>query len=108
MLMADRKREGLHLMHQILTNLILPAFARPPDMKSCSPLQRAQAGKELALQLGIKGDLSCLPQALSGGNQQKMALAKWMLHETRVLLLSDQTRGIDVEAKRDIYIMFRQ
>ena len=47
-------------------------------------------------------------QALSGGNQQKVALAKWMPHDPLVLLLNDPTRGVDVETKREIYIMLRQ
>ncbi|MGO4841011.1 ATP-binding cassette domain-containing protein, partial [Rhizobiaceae sp. 2RAB30] len=65
-------------------------------------------GQSLAARFTIKGDLGRPAQALSGGNQQKVALAKWMPHEPTVLLLNDPTRGVDVETKRDIYIMLRQ
>ena len=104
---ADRKREGLHLIHSIATNLMLPAFAR---MTALKPRRRADEGRivrELAARLGIKGDLDRAAQALSGGNQQKVVLAKWMPHDPLVLLLNDPTRGVDVETKREIYIMLR-
>ena len=46
--------------------------------------------------------------ALSGGNQQKVVLAKWLLADVRVLLLHDPTRGIDVGSKREIFDLMRQ
>ena len=46
-------------------------------------------------------------QALSGGNQQKVALAKWMPRTPSIFLLNDPTRGVDVETKREIYLMLR-
>jgi ribose transport system ATP-binding protein len=63
---------------------------------------------ELASRFAIKGDLTRLAQALSGGNQQKVALAKWVPQDPSVLLLNDPTRGVDVETKREIYLMLRQ
>ncbi len=105
---ADRKREGLHLIHPILTNLMLPAFARLSALKLRSRASERVTGQSLAARFTIKGDLGRPAQALSGGNQQKVALAKWMPHEPTVLLLNDPTRGVDVETKRDIYIMLRQ
>ena len=104
---ADRKREGLHLIHSIATNLMLPGFAR---MSALVPRNRANErmiARNLAAQLGIKGDLDRAAQALSGGNQQKVVLAKWMPHDPLILLLNDPTRGVDVETKREIYIMLR-
>ena len=64
--------------------------------------------RELASRFAIKGDPVRQAQALSGGNQQKVALAKWMPLDPLVLLLNDPTRGVDVETKREIYIMLRQ
>ncbi len=46
-------------------------------------------------------------QALSGGNQQKVALAKWLPLDPSVLLLNDPTRGVDIGTKREIYLMLR-
>ncbi|BCP55001.1 ribose import ATP-binding protein RbsA 1 [Kaistia sp. 32K] len=104
---ADRKREGLHLIHPIITNLMLPAFARMPALKLRNRAAERETAMGLAVQFSIKGDLGRAAQALSGGNQQKVALAKWMPHDPSVLLLNDPTRGVDVETKREIYQMLR-
>ena len=68
--------------------------------------ERALANS-LADRLTIKGDLTRAVQALSGGNQQKVALAKWMPSDPPILLLNDPTRGVDVETKREIYVLLR-
>ncbi|TAM99697.1 MAG: sugar ABC transporter ATP-binding protein [Rhizobiaceae bacterium] len=104
---ADRKREGLHLIHSILTNIMLPTFSRVPALKPRSRSSERRTAEQLARRFTIKGDLARPAQALSGGNQQKVALAKWMPQDPAVLLLNDPTRGVDVETKREIYIMLR-
>jgi ribose transport system ATP-binding protein len=104
---ADRKREGLHLIHSIATNLMLPALARMPALRPRRRGDERRIAGELAFQFGIKGDLERAAQALSGGNQQKVVLAKWIPHDPLVLLLNDPTRGVDVETKREIYITLR-
>jgi ribose transport system ATP-binding protein len=104
---ADRKREGLHLIHPIITNLMLPTLAR---MRALQPRHRRRErglARALAERLTIKGDLGRPAQALSGGNQQKVALARWLPRDPRVFLLNDPTRGVDVETKREIYLMLR-
>ena len=105
---ADRKREGLHISHSIITNLLLPGFARKSALELRNRSEEGQVAKDLASHFAIKGDLDRPAQALSGGNQQKVALAKWMSNQPQVLLLNDPTRGVDVETKREIYIMLRQ
>ena len=105
---ADRKREGLHITHPIITNLMLPGLARNPALKLRKRSAEWQLARRLAGQFAIKGDLERPAQALSGGNQQKVALAKWMPHKPQILLLNDPTRGVDVETKREIYVMLRQ
>jgi ribose transport system ATP-binding protein len=104
---ADRKREGLHLIHSIATNLMLPAFARRPALRPRNRTDERRTTGELATRFAIRGDLDRPAQALSGGNQQKVALAKWMPHDPMILLLNDPTRGVDVETKREIYAMLR-
>ena len=54
------------------------------------------------------GDLGTAGAGLSGGNQQKVALAKWMPLTPVLFLLNDPTRGVDVETKREIYLLLRQ
>ncbi|MGE3876941.1 MAG: sugar ABC transporter ATP-binding protein [Parvibaculaceae bacterium] len=105
---ADRKREGLHLIHAIAWNMMLPGFGRVRALSSRDPAQERKLAAALADRLGIKGDLTRQVQALSGGNQQKVALAKWMPSDPPILLLNDPTRGVDVETKREIYVLLRR
>jgi ribose transport system ATP-binding protein len=100
---ADRKNEGLLLPHAIGFNLLLPSFAR---LAGVLRRRRAEAATvaDLARTLGIRGETWRPVQALSGGNQQKVALAKFLPLAPKVLLLNDPTRGVDVETKREIYL----
>jgi ribose transport system ATP-binding protein len=103
---ADRRKEGLILPHSIDFNLLLPLFAS----RSAEPRRRAQESaitERLAQRLNIRGNGRRPAQALSGGNQQKVALSKWLALEPSVLLLNDPTRGVDVETKREIYLALR-
>ncbi|MGI3900693.1 MAG: sugar ABC transporter ATP-binding protein [Janthinobacterium lividum] len=104
---ADRKREGVHLTHSITDNLLLPGLARGTGWWWRRPQPETRQTESLAAQLSIKGDLGRAVEALSGGNQQKVAFAKWMPLDPRILLLNDPTRGVDIETKRDIYAMLR-
>jgi ribose transport system ATP-binding protein len=104
---ADRRKEGLLLPHSIDFNLLLPLFAR----HSAERRRRAQEisiTERLARRLNVKGDRRRPAQALSGGNQQKVALSKWLPLEPSVLLLNDPTRGVDVETKREIYVALQE
>jgi ribose transport system ATP-binding protein len=103
---ADRKKEALLLPHPISFNLLLPSFARHRAQRR----RRNQEGavtKALAARFSIRGDLRRPVQALSGGNQQKVTLAKWLPLAPSILLLNDPTRGVDVETKREIYLALR-
>jgi ribose transport system ATP-binding protein len=104
---ADRKKEGLVLTHSIAANLVLPSLGRA--MKNGMRDRAAESAlvTGLAARLGIKGDTARPVQALSGGNQQKVALAKWLPKSPSVLLLNDPTRGVDIETKREIYLMLK-
>jgi ribose transport system ATP-binding protein len=64
---------------------------------------------EMVKKLSIKApDLDNAVGTLSGGNQQKVVIAKWLLNKPRVILLSDPTRGIDVGTKQEIYLLLRR
>ena len=104
---ADRKREGLFLTHPIAFNLVLPFIGGLSKRGMRQADAEAATIGSLADQFSIKGDVRRPVQALSGGNQQKVALAKWMPTAPQVLLLNDPTRGVDVETKREIYLMLR-
>jgi ribose transport system ATP-binding protein len=103
---ADRRKEGLLLPHSIDFNLLLPLFASHSAERR-KGAQESAITERLAQRLNIRGDRRRPAQALSGGNQQKVALSKWLALEPSVLLLNDPTRGVDVETKREIYLALR-
>lgn len=95
----DRKREGLALGLSIADNLTL---SRLPAM--LSPSRLARQAEEWSDRLAVKrGSVSQSVQDLSGGNQQKVAIARLLYHNVDVLLLDEPTRGIDVGSKAEIY-----
>jgi ribose transport system ATP-binding protein len=99
MLSEDRKNEGLALGMTVAENTLLTTL--PPWV---SPAWEARAAQSSIAQLGIKTQGPHQPvQALSGGNQQKVALARLLAHDADVYLLDEPTRGIDVASKEQIY-----
>jgi ribose transport system ATP-binding protein len=100
---GDRGRHGVLPGRPILENMALTVLAkgRSPWARR-GRLQRGMArlGTELELKLGGFGDAI---DTLSGGNQQKAILARALATQPRVLLLDDPTKGIDIQAKRDLY-----
>ncbi|MDV2966441.1 sugar ABC transporter ATP-binding protein [Nitratireductor aquimarinus] len=104
---ADRKHEGLVLPHSIASNLLLPSLGNLVKHGLRDRAAERNLVADLAKRLTIKGDVTRPVQALSGGNQQKVALAKWLPLDPSVLLLNDPTRGVDIETKREIYLMLQ-
>lgn len=105
---ADRKKEGLVLPHSIASNLLLPTLDQYTRYGFRHKNTENSAVAALVKRFTIKGDTNRPVQALSGGNQQKVALAKWLPMKPEILLLNDPTRGVDMETKREIYLMLRQ
>lgn len=104
LLTNDRKVSGLVLPMSILHNMTLAALERAaPGGWLRGGLERRLA-EPLAERLSIRmRTIDDEVNTLSGGNQQKVALAKWLMTEPKVLLLDEPTRGIDVGAKHDVY-----
>ncbi len=100
----DRKTEGLAQGRSIADNLTLSRLAPYSRWGWLNLTQRRAAANDWIRRLGIKaGSPDDAVQALSGGNQQKVALARVMHQAADVLLLDEPTRGIDVAAKSEIY-----
>jgi len=107
-LSEDRKTRGLHLRMGLAQNLTLMALER-----YAQPLldpQREQAALAAATTaFGIRTQRADVPaSALSGGNQQKLALARVLQPNPQVVVLDEPTRGVDVGAKRDIYFLIQR
>ena len=105
----DRKRQGLVLEHPVKTNLVITVLD-----KLLNSLGLISAKKETAIatqyikELNIKAASDRIAvQSLSGGNQQKIVLAKWLAMDPSVLLLDEPTRGVDVNAKAEIHDIMR-
>jgi ribose transport system ATP-binding protein len=105
---ADRKREALLLPLSIRFNLVLPALRRLARHGVRRGTAEALAAERLIRDLAIRtADPGDPAQLLSGGNQQKIAIGRWLPLGPRILLLNDPTRGVDVETKREIYQRLR-
>ncbi len=105
----DRKTEGLMLPMSIANNISLAALKwLSPHFVIDRPAEK-NAVDGMVQKLQIKVQSVADPVAtLSGGNQQKVVIAKWLLTGARILLLNDPTRGIDVGTKEEIYRLLRE
>jgi D-xylose transport system ATP-binding protein len=105
----DRKRFGLVLDQTILNNATLASLRQVSGRFVTNRDAERAASERAARELRIKApDILTITGTLSGGNQQKVVLAKWLLTKPRVLFLDEPTRGIDVGAKQEIYAQINQ
>ncbi len=100
----DRKAEGLLLPMTVRENLTLPILRRLAAAGVIRPAGERKAAVGMIERLSIDARRPGQPVGtLSGGNQQKVLLGRWLLAESQILLLYDVTRGVDVATKQDIY-----
>jgi ribose transport system ATP-binding protein len=105
----DRKTEGLMLPMSVGENL---SFAALPQLSRWGVVDRTaerEAIERIMRLLAVRSDGTARAAgSLSGGNQQKLVIGKWLLTGPRIILLNDPTRGIDVGTKQEIYQLLRQ
>ena len=100
----DRKRYGLILEQTIVDNMTLAGLKQITGRFLTDATRELRAVREPMQSLGVKARTPmAVAGTLSGGNQQKIVLGKWLLTKPKVLFLDEPTRGIDVGAKQDIY-----
>jgi ribose transport system ATP-binding protein len=111
-LTEDRRAEGLLMQSSIADNLALPSLAESasPFMKL---VRRTDLGERTgamarAVQINAKDIDHTLVRTLSGGNQQKVVIGKWLLRRPSVFIMDEPTRGIDVGAKYEVYKMMNR
>ena len=109
LLPEDRRLQGLMMRMSVLENATLAVL---PDISTLGFIRRGQENSSLApvaRQLALNCPSPSAPVSqLSGGNQQKVLLARWLMLNPTVLFLDDPTRGIDIGAKQDIYRLIDQ
>ncbi|GMV20718.1 MAG: ribose import ATP-binding protein RbsA 1 [Acidimicrobiia bacterium] len=104
----ERSRQGLHFNLSICDNLALPSAA-DRDLARIDSRNEAESAATQIAALAIKTPSSAVaPDALSGGNQQKVVLGKWLATRPSVLLLDEPTKGVDVGAKFEIHNLIRR
>lgn len=100
----DRKRHGLVLIQSILRNISLANLGQFSSFFRIDDVAELKESTDYANNLAIKAsNLHALADSLSGGNQQKVVIAKWLMSHPKVLIMDDPTRGIDVGTKYEIY-----
>lgn len=105
----DRKQMGLNLTGSILDNIMMVVEKCDKQGIFISHTKRRKKAAEVMKKLSVKAEsLEQVAGNLSGGNQQKVVVAKWLLEDSDILILDEPTRGIDVGAKAEIYKLIVQ
>jgi ribose transport system ATP-binding protein len=105
----ERKSQGLLLDEPIYKNVTLSSFGRFARAAVLDERRERAVAREQIDALELRpADPDRPAGTLSGGNQQKILLARWLVHGTRVLLLDEPTRGVDVGARSEIYALIRR
>jgi len=108
----DRRSTGLIMSHSVLDNAVLPRLPRYRALPRLPVLSRPAMRRGARAMLGAVNakfaGLSDRIATLSGGNQQKVLIGRWLSEETRLLLLDEPTRGVDVRSKAEIHQLCRE
>ena len=105
----NRKEQGLVLSHGLRPNVTMAALERFSGRGFMRSGPERAAARDEVKRLGIRtGSIETVTGTLSGGNQQKVVLAKWLATKPRILILDEPTRGVDVGAKFEIYRIIRE
>lgn len=102
MVPEDRKDQGIVVTHRISENVVYPNLDMFGRRWITSGMKRTFAEQAIS-KFGVKGRAEQYASDLSGGNQQKVVIAKWLMRDPKVVILDEPTRGIDVGARAGIY-----
>lgn len=104
LVVEDRKDEGLVLMSSLQNNIDLPNMDKITRFSVVKEKESTKLSRKAVDDLSVKtSSIKELTNALSGGNQQKVVIGKWLARNPQILILDEPTRGVDVGAKSEIY-----
>ncbi|WP_395695889.1 sugar ABC transporter ATP-binding protein [Nocardioides sp.] len=104
----ERKSQGLLLDEAVFKNITVSSMRRFARLGFLDRAEERRRATELTESLDVRpAGVTRAARTLSGGNQQKIVLARWLLRDCRVLLLDEPTRGVDVGARSEIYQLIR-
>jgi ribose transport system ATP-binding protein len=105
----DRRHTGVITSLSVRENVSLPSLERVSSNGLVRRKEEARLAEDMRGQLGIKAPTIETPvRGLSGGNQQKVVLAKWLARNPKCMVFDEPTRGIDVGARSEIYDLMRR
>ena len=105
----DRRRQGLAMLLSVRHNLNLPVYRRNSWLGFVRPGLERQISDTYIKKLSIRTPSGRQKvQNLSGGNQQKVVLGKWLANQSRIFIMDEPTNGIDVGSKQEIYTLINQ
>ena len=108
-LSEDRKQFGLCVGLSVCDNTVLPALEQFTKGPFVNGRAVSRVAEEYVNKIGVKTpSVATLIKSLSGGNQQKVVISKWLLRNCDILIFDEPTRGIDVGAKNEIYKLMNQ
>jgi ribose transport system ATP-binding protein len=106
---GDRNEEGLFTQHSVLDNLSFPQFPLKKNRFFIDFKRQTNEARRIIDKMLIKPkDETKVVRYLSGGNQQKVVVGKWLSIEPKVLLLSDPAKGVDIQAKKELYAIVKE
>lgn len=109
MVTEDRKKDGLVLIRSIYENMLLPSTYRKSNKGILNKKNESRDVDKYYKELEVKApSINVITNQLSGGNQQKVIIAKWLMMNPKVLIMDEPTRGIDILAKSEIYRIMRE
>ena len=104
MVVEDRKSEGLALCLDLIHNISMASLDKLTSFGVVNAQKEVGQVQEMIRKLSVRASRLTLPvERLSGGNQQKVILAKWLMGDPDIFIMDEPTRGIDVGAKAEIY-----
>jgi rhamnose transport system ATP-binding protein len=105
----DRRKHGLILEMAIAANTTLSSLSKVSHFGLLNPKIENQSAGDFSRRLRVKTpSVNTIARNLSGGNQQKVALSRWLMTEPKILILDEPTQGIDVGAKAEIYLLMNE